>query len=149
MAPCDLHHVPPHFKIRIHQPSENIFFLDKLFVPCNILRTTGFWNFVRSYTNYFSSRSYRKMAPCVLHHVPPHFKIRIHQPSEKICFLDKLFVPCNILRNTGFRNFVRSYTNYYRNIMAIYLRLGFAVGLVWCIDLGLTSKESQPLSVSC
>ena len=33
--------------------------------------------------------------------------------------------------------------------MAIYLRLGFAVGLVWCIDLGLTSKESQPLSVSC
>jgi hypothetical protein len=32
--------------------------------------------------------------------------------------------------------------------MALYLRLGFAVGLVWCIDLGQTSKESQPISIS-
>jgi len=94
------------------------------------------------------------MAPCDLHHVPPHFKIRIRQPSEKIFFLDKWFVPWNSLRTTGFRNFVRSYTNYvscrnYRNIMAIYFRLGFAAGFVWCIDVGLSSEESQPLSVSC
>jgi hypothetical protein len=33
--------------------------------------------------------------------------------------------------------------------MAIYLLLDFAVGLSWCIDLGQTSKESQPVSISC
>jgi len=32
--------------------------------------------------------------------------------------------------------------------MALYLRLDFAVGLFWCLDLGQTSKESQPVSIS-
>jgi hypothetical protein len=32
--------------------------------------------------------------------------------------------------------------------MAMYLRLVFAGGLVWCIDLGETIKESQPISIS-
>ena len=33
--------------------------------------------------------------------------------------------------------------------MALYLRLDFAIGLFWFIDLGHTSKESHPVSISC
>jgi hypothetical protein len=59
-----------------------------------------------------------------------------------------------IIRTKCFRNFVPCYTNYfssrnYRNIRTLYLRLDFAVGLFWCIDLGQNNKESQSVSISC
>lgn len=94
------------------------------------------------------------MAPCDIHDVSPPFKFRILQPLKRYFFLDKWFVPWNKLRTKCFRNFVRCYTNYFssrncRNIKALYLRLDFAVGLVWFIDLGQINKESQSASIFC